>query len=295
MKKNLILLILLIITLPNITSCKNGKKIEYDNYTSYIDVKYGNNKRQTLDLCLPKYKTGVVGLILMIHPGGWVAGDKEVFENDLIKWSSELGYVAASINYRYASKHSDIDEILDDVSLSLSKIKDIAIEHNISTDKVILYGGSAGAHISLLYGYLKKDTAPIKPVAILSLAGPTDLTDANYFKSENQYLNDIINMFSLVSGYKFNQNSISSALPYLAKISPINHIDEDSIPTIICQGALDDVVPLSNAVTLDEMLTKNKIEHELIIYPNSGHGLENDPELSYKTDQLLIEYAKKYL
>lgn len=294
MKKNIIFVII-IYSVVILSSCQKEYIIKTNEYTACIDIKYGKEKRQKLDVYFPNNKKGTVGLILMIHPGGWITGDKEVFENDLIKWSKELGYVASAINYRYASKNSNIDEILDDVTMALEKIKYLAIEYDINIEKVILHGGSAGGHISLLYGYMKKNVAPIKPVAISSLSGPTDLTDSNYFKSDNPYLNEIINMFNFVSGYEFGINDLNEVLPYLSNISPINYVNDNSIPTIICHGALDEVVPVSNAITLDEVLTKNNVEHKLIIYPNSGHRLENDCESSDYANQLLIDYAKRYL
>ena len=44
-----------------------------------------------------------------------------------------------------------------------------------------------------------------------------------------------------------------------------------------------------------QILTANNVEHEFVVYPNSGHGLENDPESAQKARDLMIEYANKYL
>lgn len=293
--KILIMIFFLVNLLMINIACTKEKKIINDNSIVYRDIKYGNHKRQRLDIALPKNQTDNIGLILMIHGGGWIAGDKDGCYNEMIDWAENEGIACAAINYHYASKKYNINDILNDVTKSLNKIKEIGKENNLNINKVMLYGGSAGAHISLLYGYKNQNISPIEIASIVSLAGPSNLEDENYYKDDNPHLEDVINMISLMCGYKFNQNTISKAKEYLYKSSPINYINENSVPTIICHGTKDDVVPFTNAVILEEILTKNKVENELIIFEGSGHGLENNNETLEYAKNKIKEYVKKYL
>ena len=52
-----------------------GFNTEAKSY-EYRNLSYGSHERQVLDLNIPKENDGEIGLILSIHGGGWVGGDK---------------------------------------------------------------------------------------------------------------------------------------------------------------------------------------------------------------------------
>lgn len=266
----------------------------HETYVSYTNLAYGDHDRQKMDLHIPKNKTGEVGLVLMIHGGGWTAGDKSAYADSLKDWCGAKGYVACAINYRYAGGDTYVGDILNDITMSMQKIREVASEYDIDVTKALLTGGSAGGHLSLMYAYSKADIAPITPVAVVSYSGPTDLADANFFE-EKDNRDDIIDMLSKVSGYEFDMNSYSSALPFLKQASPVNYVSENSPATLICHGELDSVVPYSNAVALKNKLDSYGVRNNLVSYPNSNHGLENDPSMATIANELMIEYANTYL
>lgn len=270
------------------TSCATN------DYYYYHNVPYGFEKRQKLDLYIPKNKTGEVGLILNIHGGGWTAGDKNGYRQANAYYSGELGYVSAAINYRYASENVDAFDIMDDITSALTLIKSRAEKKDIGVSKVFLTGGSAGAHLSLLYAYSRFEEAPIKPSAVMSLSGPTDLTNEDYFNN-TIWNENIYPLFSKISGYPFDQTTKSEALPYLDAASPITYVTSSSVPTIICHGSNDDIVPYSDAERLDDKLTECAVKHDFVAFPNSGHGLENDDEAWQTANNLMLSYLEEYL
>jgi acetyl esterase/lipase len=79
-----------------------GERIE----PTFADVKYGHHERNVLDVWLPNGKRPdtPAPLVIYIHGGGFTAGDKRVAGNQaqLVRECSRLGWVYASINYRYA-------------------------------------------------------------------------------------------------------------------------------------------------------------------------------------------------
>ncbi len=303
MKKSFLTIILsfLLLLLPLMgVGCSKIETVftEYDTYVSYKDVRYGEHERHYFDISLPKDKTRA-GLILFIHGGGWMSGDKSVYEGMPAYWCAQQGFATVALNYRYADLEEEIDvfDILDDITLCLLKAKTIASEHNLALDKMLLTGGSAGAHLSLFYAYTKADIAPVQPAAVCSFAGPTDLTDVNYYK-ESPLKEDLVKMLSSASGYAFKETDVgtlTTAKPFLLQASPIAYVRENTVPTILCHGEKDDVVPVSNALTLAQKLQELNVQHELLLYPNSGHGLESDPTQAKRADELMLEYAKTYL
>jgi len=70
--------------------------LEAVSFANYAYAK--QSAKQKMDIYLPENK-GDVNVVLNIHGGGWSSGDKSS-EADLCKRSAELGYAAASINYR---------------------------------------------------------------------------------------------------------------------------------------------------------------------------------------------------
>ncbi|MFA5481531.1 MAG: alpha/beta hydrolase [Bacilli bacterium] len=263
-------------------------------YYSYHNLSYGPEARQKLDLYLPKNGSGEVGLILNIHGGGWTAGDKDVYRETNAYWSGQRGYVSAAINYRYTSDTVDAFDIMDDITSALNLIKEKAATKDITVSKVLLTGGSAGAHLSLLYAYARFDEAPITPALVVSLSGPTDIANDDYFDL-TIWGEGLYHLFSCLSGFTFDEASYEQAIPSLQSVSPVTYVSETSIPTIICHGELDDIVPYSDAIILDQALTDHGVKHDFVTFPNSGHGLDNDPTVFEHVNLLIDEYIADYL
>ena len=295
MKNKLLFIILTTLILLSITSCKNTNYIytEYDNYYEYIDVSYGKHKRQILDFYLPK-NTSNKGVILFIHGGSWVSGDKEGYRNDLKYWCEQKGYASCAINYRYISGNADYNDILDDITNSLSKIKEIAEEKGITLENLLLTGHSAGAHLSLLYAYKNKDSSPITPQCVVSYCGPTDLTDENFY-IDNEFNVKLVYLFSNLTGKTITVKNHTKKKNILSAASPINYVTKDSVPTVICHGTLDDIVPYTNATRLQAKLNEYNVKNILITFQNSGHGLENDLDASNYASVLMHEFVELYL
>ena len=262
----------------------------------YRNLSYGTHERQVLDLNIPADNDGEIGLVLFIHGGGWIAGDKEGYGKSLEEVSDLYGFASAAMNYRYVSESSDLDDIMDDIDAALALIKQKGEENGVSINKVLLTGGSAGGHLSLLYGYSRAENAPITPVAVVDNCGPSDLNDDNYY-TENGLGSDeqIAELFSWAVGESFTYEERASKYELLEKYSPNYYINENTVPTVINHGMKDNVVPYSNALSLDAKLTEYGVVHVLNAYPDSGHGLEADKENQKKATELFCGYCETYL
>ena len=273
----------------------------YPHNRIFLDVPYGTvkNERQTFDLVFPKSLSGSTGLILCIHGGGWVEDSKNSYRHALMQVSEDYGYAAAAINYRYVSDTVNFSDVLDDVTAALAAIKEKGEANGVSFDRMLLTGISAGGHLSLLYGYSRKEEAPIKPVCIVELCGPADLEDPFYYSDENsisqavggEYFRGII---SNGIGYQIDMAHFDDARPALKRYSPINYVDSGSIPTVFGHGEQDAIVPYRNALDLDAKLTACGVEHTFISFPNSGHGCEDEASMS-NIMKLFFAYAAQYL
>lgn len=268
---------------------------EFDCQT-FFDMAYGTHERQVVDLCIPDDASGDLGMVLFIHGGAWIAGDKESYHGGMNYGASSLGIATASTNYRYLSEDVDILDILDDIDAALAKIKEKGAEVGVNINKVLLTGDSAGAHLSLLYAYARKTTAPITPVAVVSNSGPTDLYDDNFY--HNNALGDeavISDLMSKACGQRFTYETKESAKDALYSVSPIAYVSADCVPTVINHGSADSIVPFSNAQTLDALLTEYGVEHVLNVYQGADHDLGKDDAAKERADELLFGYIDRFL
>ncbi len=269
---------------------------ETANSYHYQNMEYGNHERQKLDLYIPKNSDSEVGLVLMIHGGAWVAGDKSGYADYIKSWADK-GYAAASINYRYLAYDVSFDDILDDMDNAIKAIKEAGTKHGVNINKMLLSGHSAGGHLAMLYPYARGEASLIEPVAIANYCGPTDLLDPNFHNGNaTDALKELYRQIaSLVYGEELSLDKAYLANELLKKASPLYYVNENTIPTIINHGVVDDTVPYSNALSLQAKFIECNVTHIMNTYPNSGHGLNNDPEAQAKADEYFAQYVETYL
>lgn len=268
--------------------CGSSRDLRFEN------IEYGTHERHTFNLYIPAERKSD-GLVLMIHGGAWIGGDKADYAGEMERVFG-MGYAVASVNYRYISDDVDLIDVTDDIQLAVEKIKSLAESHSVNISKMVLTGISAGGHLAMLYAYSRDDVSAIKPVAVLNYCGPTDLSDdAYYFDNgigDSEYVAQIL---SWACGYKHTFATREEAKEALRNVSPLKYVDKNTVPTVINHGMADDIVPFSNAVSLRDKFDSLGITYEFNAYPNSGHGLNSDEANMKKADELYYEYLETYL
>jgi len=243
------------------SSCKKDDSPEQDMSVTMLNVSYGTNSQQKMDVYLPATRsTTTTKVMIMIHGGAWNSGDKTDFNEyvDSLK-KREPTYAIFNINYRLANV-SDLFPAQElDVRAAVDFIYNKRQEYKIS-DKFVLVGASAGAHLALLQGY--KYSTPVKPKAIIDFFGPTDLIDM-YNNPPNALVQPLL---VAVTGVTPTANTLYT------QSSPINFISSQSPPTMILHGGTDIVVAPSQSVLLDTRLQTAGIIHQYFFYPTEGHG-----------------------
>ena len=266
------------------------------------EYRYGPHERNTVDIIMPEGAYGTTrGMILCIYGGAWISGDKEGYSEKLREYASK-GYVAAALNYRYVSDYIHVKDELDDIENALAKVKEVAAEQGCTVNKALLTGASAGAHLSMLYAYSRADSSPVKPCAVVSESGPTDLSNPEYLVllagNDETTLALLCKLCGVKITMKEYRNKIGRYnlwLKAIKKVSPVSYVNGNCAPTVIAHGMVDGVVPYSDAVELDSLLTGAGAKHDFIVFPNSGHFLESDPPQRETLDKLFYEYAEGYL
>jgi len=264
-------------------------------YLSEQTLSYGADKDQTLDLLLPAGKSGPAGLVLFIHGGAWVTGSKESYLPEAIRYQA-LGYVTATINYRYLGNGVMPSDELDDITAALRVIKAACAQKGVSVSRTVLVGSSSGAHLALLYAYTRASEAPVTPVAVISSSAPTDFTDPAFLKSgAGELLAGSIGINTDLLATLMQTGIAQTFVPTLTTLSPAKQVTRTSVPTLMAHGKNDTIVPYSNAERLDAALTEKGVRHDFVSFPNSGHALVNDPDCTLRFQTLTAQYIATYL
>ena len=262
----------------------------------YKDVAYGTHTRQVMDVCFPSEYKETMSVVLFVHGGGWSSGDKGSFTSKAKSFSSKLNCIGVTMNYRYISEPVHCTDLLKDIDSALAKDKSMAETRNIKCNKVMLVGYSAGAHLSMLYAYAKKNSAPIKPAAVVSYSGPTDISSKAFVEKSNYANASTMRMLvSNLVGVKITKENFDSNKKFLLKFSPVTYASAGSVPTLIIQGKLDNIVPVADVRAFVSKLKANGVTYRYFELPDSGHDLGNNPVLIEESTEVLMEYANKYL
>ena len=159
---NKIILALLSLALFSCASYKSNKK-----YSSKMGVKYGDHKRQVGNLYLSKNINAP--MVITVHGGGWDSRDNTDFTSIAQSLASH-GFNVFNINYRLAPKHVHPAPI-DDLELAIKFLKK-NYKNQFDTQRIGLWGYSAGAQITFLYSFQRDK----KIKALVGGGGPYDFT-----------------------------------------------------------------------------------------------------------------------
>lgn len=274
----------------------------HDEHIAFENITYGSDaKRNTIDLYIPRTNSKTtMGLVLFIHGGGWIMGNKSDYTALAKNYALEKGYACATINYSYLSEDADMNKLIDDVNATLEAIKHAGEQVAVTIDKTVMVGYSAGAHLAMLYSYSKFETAPIMPAGVVSFAGPTNLAAEEYWTTATDIKDNYYDAVPDESGRSALAYILSNAIgetvesyedvetykEELLAISPVNYI-KTAVPTILVHGKNDTTVPYSNATELDGLLSAASVSHKLITIDGANHDIDMD--MSY-VDELATKY-----
>jgi acetyl esterase/lipase len=236
------------------------------------NVSYGTDASQKMDIFLPANRTiTATKVMIVIHGGGWNLGDKTDMAAYVESLKTRLpDYAFFNVNYRLrigATNSFPIQE--QDVKVLTDFIYSKRAEYIIS-DKFVLLGASAGAHLSLLQAY--KYAIP-KIKAVVDLYGPTDMIDM--YNNPASIFAPADSVAKIVTGTVTGtptSNAINTAL--YNSSSPINFVTPQSPATIIFHGGLDILVRPSQSTSLIALLAQKGVVYQYVLYPLENHAYQ---------------------
>jgi len=118
---------------------------------TFADVHYSQHDRQVLDFWKAESQKPTP-VVVYIHGGGFVGGDKKGIQPPVINTCLESGISVAAIHYRFVTTHPFPAPQLDGAR-AIQFLRYKAKDWNIDPKRIAAYGGSAGAGISMFLAY----------------------------------------------------------------------------------------------------------------------------------------------
>lgn len=261
------------------------------------DIPYGGHERHRVDVFIPEDAINNTGVIFYIHGGGWTSCDKSAHHKDCEHFCN-LGYICATMNYRYVDEYTTVHDELDDITQALKAVKEICAEKGFLINKVLLSGGSAGAHLALMYAYTRSDVSPLEITAVCAYCPPVKMESPDFLLGISGEFEDWkYGVLSFCCGVKISRENLlcDAQQTALKRISPLYCVDANTVPTAVFHGVKDELVPFEHAVEFIELLNAKGIKNDFLIYENSGHAQDKDPERAAEAKEIIKKYAEMYL
>src|ERR1700730_1545780 len=251
---------------------------------TFKDVQFAevDGVRLTLDAYIPD-GSGPFPAAVLVHGGGWVAGDKQEYITYIFQPLSDAGFAWFSINYRLAPQYKFPAEA-DDVEAAVRFVKAHAAKYKIDPRRIALIGESAGGHLVSYVGARNRPDSRV--AAVVSLYGIHDFISACV--EWKPVPAEVLQLFGITE-------IDADAAPILLKASPVVYIKRDMAPFLLIHGSKDEDVPHAQSVEMCRKMKEAGARCDLITIEGAPHGMnhwEPVPEfLRYK--QVLVDWLKK--
>lgn len=202
--------------------------------------------------------------IVFFFGGGWTGGTPEQFEQQC-RYLASRGMVAITADYRVASRHKTkaIDAVRDAKS-AVRWIRSHAAELKIDPDRIVAAGGSAGGHLAACTGTLSEFDEPEEDLTVSSR--PNALVLFNPAVSFRAKPED-------AEAQKQLKQLPSRLGTEPSRLSPIEHVGDQTPPTLILIGTKDFLINGNREFAAAMKATGRPCELEL--YEGREHGFFN--------------------
>jgi acetyl esterase/lipase len=252
----------------------------------FKDIQFANSNevRLTLDAHIPDgpgpFPTGI-----LVHGGGWVAGDKQQYITYIFQPLADAGFAWFSINYRLAPQFR-FPADADDVESAIRFVKANAAKYKVDPKRIALIGESAGGHLVSYVGARNRTDSRV--AAVVSMYGVHDFVAAAI--AWKPLPHELLDLFGIKA-------VDAETVPLLIKASPVIYLSADMPPFLLMHGSKDEDVPYEQSVEMCNKMKEAGARCDLITIDGAPHGMdhwESHPEwLWYK--KALVDWLKKTL
>lgn len=218
------------------------------------------------DLVLPE-GAGPFPLVVCLHGGGWISGDKSDM-HEIALWLASEGFGAACPSYRLAPLYpfpAAVEDVMAVVRFAIAQASELGVDPT----RFASFGNSAGGHLAAMLGVLSRmptdspDAVSARVKAVVDICGISDVTDprAKHLPISWSFLEQFMEV-----PFEGNEERFKLA-------SPLQHVDANAAEFLLIHGEDDDVVPISQSEEMHASLEANGVKSRFIRLPGEGHAL----------------------
>lgn len=231
------------------------------------NVSYGEHERHKMDVFLPADRnTSKTKILVMIHGGGWIGGDKSDFDaildrNNIEELKKQFPDIAVfTLNYRLATATTNQYPVAEqDIKSAMDFIFRSAKSYQVNANTTYILGGSAGAHLAALYA-VKNPSSRL--IGIIGISGAYELK--SLYTDGNDEARTVLETFLGGTPDTKEENYFNA--------SPYNFVQPATTKYLLLHGTGDELVPISQAYKFETEL-KNKNNNVQTFYYSGGHGI----------------------
>lgn len=240
--------------------------------------------------------------------GAWYLLDRTLGTGPMVRQLAAQGHVVVNAEYRVFPE-TDIPGMVGDAKRAIAWLKTTGDDYGVDPDRIVIGGGSAGAHLALLAGYAPShpDLTPSELMetdvtvrGVVSLYGQADL-DATFHHLGQDVLHPddpepdwdapLPRWARRLLGPdatrgEFEKLLVAGRLDWLldgtpeqvpdryALQSPISHVDDGCPPTLLVHGEHDQMAPISSVREMRTRLERAGVPVVADFLPYTDHGFD---------------------
>lgn len=267
-----------------------------EDVACYRDIKYGPHKMNVLDVYRPKKAdTSTLPVIVSVHGGGWIYGDKNLYQYYCMSLA-QRGFVVVNFSYRLSPRHKFPCHLEDTVKV-FDWVQTNGEQYGMDTDKIFAVGDSAGGHILSLFCLMCTNPEYAATYSFKASEGCVPKAVA---------LNCGVYDFELVKNGESSTTALmKGVLPKKGspeefyQISPINHVTEHFPPCYIMTANEDFL--REQPESLKKALDEKKVPYQYKLYGDDSNPLGHVFHLDMRNETGKLcndeecEYFRKFL
>ena len=271
------------------------------------DVVYGHKDGMalTFDVFMPPGEPNGAGILNMVS-GGWISRWRAP-EQARQGYEALLnqGFTVFSIRHG-SSPRFNVPEAYADVNRAVRFVRLNASTYGIDPDRLGVYGGSAGGHLSLMLGLASDEGDPTatdevmrvssRVAAVVAYYPPVDLRKRPSLSEDFPATLPESGLFFarglVVPGAADRFVALEFEDELRASVSPILHVSSDDPPTLLVHGDADALVDLNNSELIHSAFKSEGVETDLVIIEGAGHGFRTEEHRTFASDALVAWFEE---
>ncbi|MBR5093508.1 MAG: alpha/beta hydrolase [Oscillospiraceae bacterium] len=233
----------------------------------FDDIPYGPDRTwNVLDVYRPKTAEGALPVIVSVHGGGWVYGDKERYQYYCMSLA-QRGFAVVNYTYRLAPKYK-FPAPLEDTARVFGWLLQNASAYGFDTENVFAVGDSAGAQLLGLFSCLCTNEEYAKTVPVRAPEGSRPKAVAlncGVYRIEKSKKKDLTSL--LMTDYLPGGGTEEE----LRQVSVIEHVSAAFPPAFVMTAEGDFLA--AQAPPFVEKLRSLGVRAEYHYYGDSEHAL----------------------